>query len=227
MKNRITENLSWNSIKENYLIGEVVIAGKTVQVNALKEAIDSGAFKQLIVDCADAMYAGDIVPVLQALKHNLSSARTNTKKRPDTPTKAKDLDRIELVWNYVAELLGSAPTATATRQNKSGKVYWTWSLDEINAVPIEDVRTLQSIRDNMASAKSKYPENIEDMDEFLMRYRVACQRYSEAKKLAQQAKQQSAHSAEELDKLIGLLESGRLTKNDKAIIAQVLKDMQK
>ena len=58
------------------------------------------------------------------------------------------------------------------------------------------------------------------MDDFMARYKAASQRFSEAKK----ANKQSADNGE-LDKLIKQLESGRLTKADKAAIAQVLKNL--
>lgn len=216
--NKITENLSWNAIKNNYHIGAVRINGATVQVNELQTAIDNGTIKQLIDECAEQLYAGDVASVCRVLKHNLASARTNTSKRPDTPTKAKDLTRIELMWSYVDSLMGAA--TVSSRQNKSGKSYWTWSMDEIMAVPLSDVRTLQSIRDNMASAKAKYPERIENMDEFMIRYKAASKRLSEAK-----AAQKQGCDSDELDKLIKQLEAGRLTKADKAAIAQVLKNL--
>lgn len=216
--NKITENLSWNAIKSNYHIGTIMVNNEPVQVNQLQNAIEDGSMLKLIQDCADQMYNGDIVPVLKVMKHNLSSALCNTKKRPDTPTKFKDLTRIELMTSFLDGLVGKA--TVATRQNKAGKAYWTWSLEEIMAVPLSDMRTLQSIRDNMASAKTKYPERIEDMDDFMVRYKAASQRFSEAKK----ANKQSADNGE-LDKLIKQLESGRLTKADKAAIAQVLKNL--
>lgn len=216
--NKITENLSWNAIKANYHIGTIMVNNEPVQVNQLQNAIEDGSMLKLIQDCADQMYKGDIVPVLKVMKHNLSSALCNTKKRPDTPTKFKDLTRIELMSSFLDGLVGKA--TVATRQNKAGKAYWTWTMEEIMAVPLSDVRTLQSIRDNMASAKTKYPERIEDMDDFMARYKAASQRFSEAKK----ANKQSADNGE-LDKLIKQLESGRLTKADKAAIAQVLKNL--
>ena len=216
--NKITENLSWNNLKSNYHIGTIMVNGEPVQVNQLQNAIEDGSMLKLIQDCADQMYNGDIVPVLKVMKHNLSSALCNTKKRPDTPTKFKDLTRIELMSSFLDGLVGKA--TVATRQNKAGKAYWTWSLEEIMAVPLSDVRTLQSIRDNMASAKTKYPERIEDMDDFMVRYKAASQRFSEAKKASKQSTDNG-----ELDKLIMQLESGRLSKADKAAIAQVLKNL--
>ena len=216
--NKITENLSWNNLKSNYHIGTIMVNGEPMQVNQLQNAIEDGSMLKLIQDCADQMYNGDIVPVLKVMKHNLSSALCNTKKRPDTPTKFKDLTRIELMSSFLDGLVGKA--TVATRQNKAGKAYWTWSLEEIMAVPLSDVRTLQSIRDNMASAKTKYPERIEDMDDFMVRYKAASQRFSEAKKASKQSTDNG-----ELDKLIMRLESGRLSKADKAAITQVLKNL--
>ena len=67
----------------------------------LQNAIEDGSMLKLIQDCADQMYNGDIVPVLKVMKHNLSSALCNTKKRPDTPTKFKDLTRIELMSSFL------------------------------------------------------------------------------------------------------------------------------
>lgn len=215
---KITENLSWNAIKNNYHIGAVMINGEAVQVNELQDAIDNGSIKQLMDECAEQLYAGDLLSVCRVLKHNLASARTNTSKRPNSPTKAKDLTRIELMWNYVDSIMSA--TAVSSRQNKSGKSYWTWTMEEIMAVPMSDVRTLQSIRDNMASAKAKYPERIEDMDDFMLRYKAASQRLSEAK-----AAKKQGHNNDELDKLIKQLEGGRLSKADKAAIAQVLKNL--
>lgn len=216
--NKITENLSWNNLKSNYHIGTIMVNGEPMQVNQLQNAIEDGSMLKLIQDCADQMYNGDIVPVLKVMKHNLSSALCNTKKRPDTPTKFKDLTRIELMSSFLDGLVGKA--TVATRQNKAGKAYWTWSLEEIMAVPLSDMRTLQSIRDNMASAKTKYPERIEDMDDFMVRYKAASQRFSEAKKASKQSTDNG-----ELDKLIMRLESGRLSKADKAAITQVLKNL--
>lgn len=218
---KITEGLTWSFIKANYFVGEAMINGNAVKVDELQNAIDDGTLLAEIKACAETMYNGDIVPVCKVMKHNLASARTNTKGRPDTPTKVKDLAKIEKLWAYCSSLVESAGATRAN--NKSGKSYWTWSTEEIEAVPLSDVRTLKSIRDNMASVKAKYPEKIEDMDEFLDRYDVACKRYSEANK----ASKKGGVDADEAERLIKALKGSRISRADKEALAEILKNISK
>lgn len=219
---KITEVLTWNYLKNNYYVGTAMVNGQAVQVDGLQEVIDDGTLLQQIKECADQMYNGDIAAVCKVMKHNLASARTNTKAQPDTPTKAKSLAKIEKLWDYCSKLVGEAGVTRAN--NRSGKSYWTWTMEEIAAVPLTDERTLKSIRDNMASVKAKYPEKITDMDEFLDRYDLACKRYSEAKKAS---KQSSSVDNDEAARLIKALESGRISKADKAALAEILKNLSK
>lgn len=219
---KITEVLTWNYLKNNYYVGTALVNGVSVQVDALQEIIDDGTLLAQIKECATEMYNGDVAAVCKVMKHNLASARTNTKAQPDTPTKAKSLAKIEKLWEYCTSLVAEAGTSRAG--NKSGKAYWTWSMEDIAAVAANDERTLKSIRDNMASVKAKYPEKIEDMEEFLERYEFACKRYSEAKKAA---KQNSSIDTAEAARLIKALENGRVSKADKAALAEILKNLSK
>lgn len=219
---KITTELTWNYLKSTYYVGKANIKGNLVDVDELQEIIDDGTLLQQIKDCAERMYDGDIGPVVRAMKHNLASARTNTKAQPDTPTKAKNLAKIEKLWGYCGKLIADSGSTRAS--NKSGKSYWTWSKEEIEAVDITDVRTLKSIRDNMASVKAKYPEKIEDMDEFQDRYALACRRYSEANKAAKQA---PAVDTDAAARLLKAVEKGRISAADRAALAEILKTLSK
>lgn len=221
----ITENLSWQYLKEHYHIGTVVVNGAPVKINELQEAIDDGTILSQIEQCADEFYGGDTKAVIDIMKRNVSSALCNTKKRPDTPTKARDLLRIDMVRSFLANL--SATTVAKSTRNASGKSYADWTMEEIMAVPLDDLRTLQSLRDNLASRLSKYPERIEDMDEFRLRYKTASERYSEAKRAAKQSATKPAVNEADVDKLLGALQKGHLTKADKELLAQVLHNIKK
>ena len=50
--NKITKNLEWKALKENYKIGQVRVGKKFVSVNELADAIADGEIQALLQQCA-------------------------------------------------------------------------------------------------------------------------------------------------------------------------------
>lgn len=219
---KITENLKWASIKERYFMGEMLVDGKTVKVDQLTAAFVDGTFWNEIVECADALYEGNTYEVLLCMSKNLSSILVNIGKRPDSATKAKDLRRCDMLRNFIKAKMDEDRKSRTT----SDKAYWQWTLEEIEAIPLSDYRTIKSVYDNMASRKAKYPDAILDMDDFMMRYKAVSAKKSAARKAMQSESSVDAVAAQKvLDTLKG--DGKRLTKADKEVLIKLLEGLSK
>lgn len=148
---RITENLNWQSLKENFFIGNVKVDGKYVAVNNLDVAIEDGTIEALVVECANELHEGNLYAAYLAWNRNLSSQQTNMKKGYN-PDAEQDWMRFNSLRAYVtkrmAEIKGEA-------NNGNSKAYWEYTMEEIEA--LTDAKTIKSVYDNMRSKKSKYP----------------------------------------------------------------------
>lgn len=148
---KITENLKWQSLKENFFIGSVKVDGKLVAVNNLDTAIEDGTIDALLLDCANELHDGDVYSALLAWSRNLSSQQTNMKKdyHPDAK---QDWSRYNSLRTFVDKKMAEVKGSTA---NGNAKAYWEYTMEEINA--LTDAKTIKSVYDNMRSKKSKYP----------------------------------------------------------------------
>ena len=178
---KITEALTWNAIREHYYIGSVRTAdGKYVKVNNLQDAIDNGELLDEVKACAAKFHSGDLYAVLTQLSKNLSSQKTNMKKKAYDPNKDSEEIRWQLLRSFVDTQMSLCKSSV---RNGSSSAYWSWSIEEIDAAG-DDIKTLSSVYNNMASRKSKYPEQIGDMDEFCARMKYVSKKLSAVKKKA-------------------------------------------
>lgn len=221
MTSRISESLSWAALKEEYFIGEVALNGKTVKVNKLQEAFEDGSFWDRIESCADAMYGGNTYAVLLSISKNLSSSLVNITKRPGSPSKTRDKERCLQLRDYVSSKMAEGKQSRVT----SDKAYWQYTHEEIDAIPMDDIKTLKSVYDAMASRKAKYPDAIPDMADFMSRYKAVSLKKSAAKKLlCSEPVISDATAAHVLAALKG--EGGKkLSKADKEALVKVLESI--
>lgn len=217
--NRTPENLTWKSICERYPIATVKVDGKQVMVNSLKDAIEDGTLLAEVTEAANEMYEGDTYQVLSAMSRVLSSALVNIRKRADSPTKTKDLSRCEMLREFVSKNMAAIKAARPIEQQAK----WRYSKEDIEAIPLSEVKQLKSIRDCMASKLSDYPDDLPAT--FHAAYGAACERYSAAAKAAKVSKPSLDDSGEKL--LAALKTGGKLTKADKAKLAALLESLTK
>lgn len=213
------ENLTWKSLMARYPAAIVKVDGKRVEVDALADAIEDGTLLREVNEAAEAQGV-ETYDILRQMARILSSNLTNIKKRYDCPSKYSDLIRCEMLRTFVkANML-----SINSRRTVGEKAKWKYSIEEIEAIPLDDVKQLKSIRDCMASKLCKYPDDIPEG--FQQIYAFACERYSAAKKAEKQA------NAIELDAdmlaLLEKLKAGKnLSKDDKAALATVLEGLSK
>lgn len=193
----------------------------------LKRAIEDGTIESMFKECADELYAGDVKPVVDQFKRSLASKKTNMKKaQVVAPEHRDDKVRVELLWDYADKFATALkPTVSTLPVETKAKARWQLTVEEINMIPADDIDTLQSIYDNMASKKSKYAEAIETamgMAEFEARFKVVSERLSKAKESAKAAKLQGAQVA---DSLYAKLQKGnvKLTAEEAAELMKLLK----
>lgn len=199
----ITKELSWKELALAYPIINIEHEGKTIAVNKLKDAIDSGALKAVMQACADELHNGDISAVVKAIRKNLSSQQCNMRKAAYNPNQKIDWMRYELLDAYTASLM---PTKEA---------YWKTTVEEIDALfNAGNLKGLQSVYDCMMSTKSKYPEQIVDMDEFKTRL-------AHVSKMRSSLEQQQKNGVS--TDLISKITSGKkLTKEEAELVAKLL-----
>lgn len=219
---RVPENLTWKSLSERYPTTTVRVDGKTVEVNALKDAINDGTLLAEVESAAkDLGVETDML--LAHLKKNWSSNKTNIKKGYDCPSKTKNLKRVELLIEFGAQ------ARMGCKQVSGKKSYWEYSKEEILAIPLTELRLLKSIRDNKASKLSKYPDELPEW--FRESYAVACERYSDAKRgtddpKAREAAKETARMLSEASDLVDKLrDTGKLTKAERIKLAAYMEQL--
>ena len=218
---RLIEAMSWQSLKEKYFIGTMNINGKPEKINQLADAIEAGELDALVKECADKYHDGDIYQVYVAWSKNLSSMQTNMKKKAYIANADIEWTRYNVLRAFVTSRMEGLK---GTGRAGNSKAYWQWTIEEIEAIPVEDLRTIKSVYDNMASKKSKYPELIEELDDFDARFAAATAKYSAAKKAAKAA-QISVD-----DSLLAKLTKGGsavLTKAEAQQLAEILQKLNK
>ena len=180
---RLIEAMSWQSLKEKYFIGTMNINGKPEKINQLADAVEAGELDAMVKECADKFHDGDVYQVYVAWSKNLSSMQTNMKKKAYIANADIEWARYNVLRAFVTSRMESLK---GTGRAGNSKAYWQWTLEEIDAIPVEDLRTIKSVYDNMASKKSKYPELIKELDDFDARFAAATAKYSAAKKAAKE-----------------------------------------
>ena len=160
---KITEDLNWQALKDNYFIGTRVVeelkrdsSGKIVMkngepvvqrigrmVNELQQAIDDGTLDRLVLECAKEYHDGNIQPVLVAIARNLDSKRCNLKKATYAPNKAIDEVRLETLTKFVAS------RRTSSRAKTSGGLpQWAYGKAEINK--LETPEAIQKVINSLS-----------------------------------------------------------------------------
>lgn len=139
---------------------------KEFHLNEFEEALKNGVIKERIVACATELHDGDVMTVLRAINKCVDSKRCNLKKAQQSKSIVEAKARMDMFKDYLTALYPEYNGKTKSHNNGGNKPYHAMTLEEINAISLDDVQTLQSIYDCMASMKSKYPERIEDPAEF-------------------------------------------------------------
>lgn len=222
---RLIEAMSWQSLKERYFIGTMRVNGKPEQINQLADAIAAGELDALVAQCAEKYHAGNVYKVYTAWSKNLSSMQTNMKKKAYLANADAEWTRYrvlrDFVTNRMTELKGSG-------RSGNSKSFWQWTLEEIEAIPMDDIRTIKSVRDNMASKKSKYPHIVAETPDFEARLAAVCTKYSAAMKLLQEKENEKAVEVDAT--LLAKLSKGGsavLSKAEAAQLAEILKKLSK
>lgn len=198
---------------------------KEFHFNEFEAALKSGLIKERIVACANEMHDGDVMTVLRAINKCVDSKRCNLKKSQQSKSIIEAKARMELFKSYLTDLYPEYNGKSVSHNNGGNKPYYAMTLEEIKAISLDDVQTLQSIYDCMASAKSKYPERIEDMAEFEARRIAVRDRLKMAK---DKAKGIVVHDEEETvlelsDDLISKLTTGKNVSLTKAQVEELRK----
>ena len=160
---KITEELNWQSLKDNFFIGTRVVEeikrdandkiimrnGEPVthkvgrMVNELQNAIDDGTLDKLVKECADRYHDGEVQPVLVAIARNLDSKRCNLKKATYAPNKAIDEVRLETMAKFVADRRASS------RTNTTGAIpQWAYGQEQIDK--LDTPEAIQKVINSLA-----------------------------------------------------------------------------
>lgn len=169
--NKITKNLEWKALKENYKIGQVRVGKKFVSVNELADAIADGEIHALLQQCADELHDGDFSSAIRTFRKNLSSQLCNMKKSNTTPP--VDFQRYELLDKYTEQFVVKTTSAVV-----AGKAKVNYNHDDIMTLKgnHEELRKLYNV---FADRKSKRPESLDD--EFYANFELIKQLKTEAK----------------------------------------------
>lgn len=191
---RISNELSWMALKYRFY-----------NLEMLSKAVADGTLASMVKACADTMYDGDMTEVISAMRRNLSSKATNSKKAASIPADSRDdKKRYEVLWNFTGELAkANKPVRGTADTTTRAKASWKFTADEIEAIAPDDYDTLKYVYDGMMSKKSKAPDAIlkeSTMEEFLSRLSMVSNKYSGAKKLAKKQVEISATLMAKLNK---------------------------
>lgn len=217
---RISEDLTWKSLKDSFFIGEVRANGNVVHVNQLLDAITDGTLQAMVEKCATEMHEGNISDVVEAVKRNLSSYKTNMKKKDYAPTANVDKVRVELLWNFFDSLsVKEKKVDESLPESARTKSKWQLTLEEIEQLDKTNYKVLDSVYQNMMSMKSKYPDVVAATEGFMDRLAVVS-KYRSAAKAAAKAE---ANTIDVPADLLARVQDGKsLTTEDKAKLAEIL-----
>lgn len=183
----------------------------------LTEAIKAGEIMDMLQECADTMYGGDMRPVMAQFNRNLSSQRC-TRKIVDTASKNR-ADMVEALWTMThSEAVKGTPKARAGFQ---------YTTDEVDALVAKgDVEELQRFYNNIHSLVSKSISGLamSQLDD-KQKDRIAVKEYASEKLSALKASKKagSINQAEVSEKLLGKLKGGKGASLSKAEVAELLK----
>ena len=162
---RITNALSWRSMKENYKIGTVKVSGKLIHVNELADAIEAGEIKELLDECAKELHDGDFSSAIKAFRRNIQSQDCNMRAGKIAST-TTDRERYALLDAYTKQFV-DAVSNTAI----AGKAKWQYTVEDIQSLS-GNHEELRKLYNSMMDKKSKDPEAILEvttMDEYSAR----------------------------------------------------------
>lgn len=184
-----------------------------IQVNLITPMIEDGTFDKVAAQCAKQLHKGNLWRAYQEWDINLSSNRTNFAAADGGANQSEKNDKwacYYLIRRYVR---------ARKFELKTDKPYHAWTIAEAKATTTE--RELRSVRDGMASHKSK--DGVED-PEFLERYRAVCKIYSE-----RHGKKTTRLAAALDDDLISKIQAGKtsLKKSEVEQLRELLKQIGK
>ena len=172
---RITEELSWNSLKDQFYIGNRTVEelkkdakGKVVlhegspivvkttrSINELQDAIDDGTLDEMVKKSADKFHNGNVDAVYAAMARNVSSTRCNLAKRSYAPNREIDIVRLDTLAKFIADRRGLRSPSTVPQ--------WAYGPEEIDE--IDDPAVLQKVINSISDVCSdkafgKYSERL-------------------------------------------------------------------
>jgi len=212
---KTTEDLTWQNLRENFFIGSIMVDGKEVHVDKLSEAIANGTMDALVEDCAKEYHNGSKHEVYKSMLRRLSSQLTNMNKRSFIPHKDIEMKRYNILNEYATKGRLATEHDAQAAAGKTRASYWQWSMEDINALELTDLRTICSVYDNMRSKKSKEPDVIAQYPDFMARLDRVSEIRSNALRLSKQKK------IELPDTLAAKLAKGSATTLSAAEIAQL------
>lgn len=213
---KVPENLTWEGLDKRYPNMTVLVDKKPVHINPLPEAIADGTLLKEFQEAADNMGI-KLDDLLKRFKMNLSSRKSRTNDAPDTPDKTKTLRRVELLENFVDEARLNIKKASGKKSK------WEYTIEEIEAIPLENVRLLKSIKDCKATKQSTDLDRLPDW--FDATYVAASKRYSQAEALAKSGTKQVELDADGLALVQKLKNGSSMSKKDKAALVDLLKQL--
>lgn len=208
-KERITNELKWAALKNEYHIGKVKIGKKVHAINELKDAIENGEILAKLQACADELHDGDLIAAVKAYRRTLQSQGSNMRnnKIAHMPT---DMTRYELLDAYTNTLAPSKTTAASI----GDKARHEYSVEDIKSLA-GNVVELQNMYNSFSTYRSRYFARIEDINDFDARFDLI-------KELKAEANKASSVSEECVQKILA---SGvKLTDEE---IATIVKALQK
>lgn len=207
----------------NKLSNELTLAAIAIKydVNAngidrLTKAIEAGEIQEMLQNCADSMYGGDMKPVMVQFNRNLSSQRC-TRHITDTASRNR-ANMVEALWNM---------THNGTSDGRQSRAGFAYTKDEVDALVAKgDVAELQRFYNNIHSLVSKSISGLamSQLDD-QQRNRLEVKEYASEKLSALKASKKAAgvNKTEVSDKLLGKLQGGKATSLSKAEVAELLK----
>lgn len=175
-KERITTELKWAALKNEYHIGKVKIGKKVHDVNELKDAIENGEMLAKLQACADELHDGDLIVAVKAYRRTLQSQGSNMRnnKIAYMPT---DMIRYELLDAYTDTLVPSKTTVASI----GDKARHNYSVEDIKSLA-GNVVELQNMYNSFSTYRSRYLAKIEDINEFDARFDLIKELKAEAKR---------------------------------------------
>lgn len=168
---KLVQTLAISYLKAEFYVGDISTDGTVKHINKLKEACDNGTLLSRMKESAELYHAGELRPVVAAMKACLASYKVNIKKTAQPINLTVEQLRIETLTEFLNSLTGTTQRKTVYGSAAAdGRAKWNLTDEEVESMH-GNKKLLLSTRDCMQSWRTK---NVSCLTKLDANYELKC-----------------------------------------------------